>query len=68
MNHTFIKQVNKPEATEYSCFTTLTGLLKSEGLLHLYQTIRYYVIRNNIFQHGNIIIRKVTLTHDKHRK
>jgi ribosome-associated protein YbcJ (S4-like RNA binding protein) len=67
-NHLFLKEKLRPEGKEFEGYTTLTGLLKSEGLFHIYGSIRYVILQQNIFQHGNIIIRRIPLTHQKHEK
>jgi len=67
-NHLFLKETIKPEGRVFEGYTTLTGVLKSTGLYHIYLTIRYVIIQKGIFQHENIIIRRINLTHQRHDK
>lgn len=66
-NEIFIKEVKSfrggIEFSTFTCYNTLTGLLKSEGLLYLYQVIRYVIFATNEYEHENIIIRKVNRYH-----
>ena len=64
-NHTFLK-VKLGEEDE--AYTTLTGALKSESLIHLYSTARYVILKNDHFRFGEITIKKIKLTHQKHKK
>ena len=62
-NEIFIKEVINQEVSTFTCYNTLTGLLKSEGLMYLYAVIRYMMFVGNIYEHENIIIRKVNRYH-----
>jgi hypothetical protein len=66
--HTFIKETITNNGRDFKSYTTLTGILKSENLFHLYATIRCVILKSGIFKYQNIIIRRVPLFHQKHRK
>jgi hypothetical protein len=68
MKMIFLKEVIKPEGKKFSAFTALTDVLKSESLFHLYRVVWYAMRKDNQFQFGNIIIRKITLTHSDYGK
>lgn len=67
MKYIFIKEVIKPEGKEFSAFTALTDVLKSEGLFHLYmvifrrisETSPFKINKNERFNLNDIIIRKI---------
>ena len=62
-NEIYIKEVTEQEGSQFTCYNTLTGLLRSEGLMYLYEVIRYMMFVGNIYEHENIIIRKVNRYH-----
>ena len=64
----YIKEEVTPEGRKLSAFSTLMQLLKSESKKHLYQSIRYVIIRKNSFQMGSVNIYKVKLNHQEHGK
>ena len=68
MKHVFIKETMVREGKKIEGYTTLTGALKSEGLYHMYTVIRRVIIKVNMFQHGNIIFKRISLNHQKHSK
>lgn len=67
-NHVFIKETLRDGGKEMEAYSTLTGVLKSESIYHMARTIRYFMNKQNIFQIGNLIIRKVKLNSGKHEK
>ena len=74
-DNVFIKEIIKPEGKEFSVYTTLVGLTKSCGLFHIIGVIRYELnkqeksgVASPSFEQDNIVIRKVKLVHQKHRK
>jgi hypothetical protein len=64
-NHTFlkIKADKEPEA-----YTTLTGALASESLLHLYATAGRVIHKEGCFKYVSLTIKRIKLNHQTHKK